>query len=87
MPRLGDVAELVHEDHQHEAERERPAVEPQGVRRDGDEKAEELDEDEAPLERRAPDEDDEPAGALERAAHGALRVDRLFVAEFVHQDP
>ena len=65
-PRLDDMAELVHEDHQHEAERERPAVEQERVRRDGDEEAEELDEDEAELEGGAADQQREPAEALEQ---------------------
>jgi hypothetical protein len=87
VARLGDVAELVDEDHQHEAERKRPTVEPQRVRGDRDEEAEELDEDEAPLERRATDEYGQPAGALERAAQASLGVNRLLVLELVHQDP
>src|SRR5262249_61153228 len=48
--RRDDVTELMDEDHEHEAERERPAVEPERVRGDRDEDAEELEEDEAPLE-------------------------------------
>ena len=85
-PRLDDVAELVHEDQQHEAERERPAVEPERVRRDGDEEAEELDEDEAPLERGGADGEREPADALERFRMLGRRrgLDRLVVAHLVH---
>src|SRR5260221_220719 len=65
-PRLDRVAELVDEQHQHEAERERPAPEPQLVRGNRDEEAEELHEDEAPLERGAADQHDEPADPLQR---------------------
>src|SRR2546423_795037 len=81
---LDHMAELVHEQHEDEAERERPAVKPERVRRDGDEEAEELDEDEPPLERGAADQHGEPARALERAAQAALRVNRRLGPELVH---
>ncbi|MGZ6126522.1 MAG: UbiA family prenyltransferase, partial [Myxococcales bacterium] len=47
--------------------RERPAAEPQLVRGDRDEEPEELDEDEAPLQRGAADQERERAGAFEDA--------------------
>src|SRR5207248_10239597 len=60
--RLDDVPELVHEDEHREADTERPAVEPERVRRGGGEEAAELGEDEAPLQR-GPADDEGPADA------------------------
>src|SRR5205814_8274831 len=72
------------EEHQHESEREGPAVKPERVRGDGDEEAEELDEDESPLECGSADQHGETAGALERAAQAALRVNRLVGPVLLH---
>src|SRR4051794_8419657 len=78
-PCLEEMAELVHEDQQHEADCELPAPD-QGVAPDGDEDAEELDGGEAELgdqeDRRAdrcPDPPKQPAPV------GAPRMDRVVL--------
>src|SRR4051794_1765700 len=78
------MPELVDEDHEHEAEREGPAVEEERVRSDGEEEAEKLREDETELHGGADDRYRARTQALERPAKRPARVDRPAVPEIVH---